>query len=305
MPAQQSNMCDDNQPWLAAYALGEADDEAALHAHLLVCPQCQRKLHEYRLVAGMLPYSAPEALPSPQLRERVIAAIERQAAELAPVGDTALATSAQPPVAEATAAAPPPPRALRRPARPRRARSFWAALALAGLAVALLAWNLTLQRELAQQQAQLAFHRQSWQTMIALLDNPSLRWYAVAGEPSAAAASGHFWAVPRGEVACLVAQNLPALREGQIYQVWLVRHGEQTSGGTFEAHGGNAWVIVRADEPLADYTAVLVTVEPSGGSTWPNGPHVMSGTLTAARVPGSADRQELLSLLGSAWPRSN
>ena len=84
MPAEQSNLCDDIQPWLAAYALGDAEEGAAARAHLAVCPRCQHDLREYQLVAGMLPYSAPEAVPRPELREQVIAAVKQQVAESTP-----------------------------------------------------------------------------------------------------------------------------------------------------------------------------------------------------------------------------
>jgi anti-sigma-K factor RskA len=296
MPAEQSNPCDDIQPWLAAYALGEADEEAASRAHLQACPRCQHDLHEYRLVAGMLPYAAPEAIPRPELREQLIASIKRQAAEAAPAGAPIPAN----PEPETVVVIGPPQAAPAPvlPSRPRRSRSFWAAFAFAALAVALMAWNVGLQGEIEQQQAQVALNRQNWQTMIGLLNDQSLRWYMVAG----GGARGHFWAVPQDQVACLIVQGLPALREGQVYQMWLVRDSGPSNGGTFEAHDGNAWALVRTDEPLAQYSGVFVTVEPAGGSPTPRGPQVVSGALSVAMVPGSADRQELLGLLGSVRP---
>src|SRR5689334_7753768 len=85
MPPEQSNLCDDIQPWLAAYALGDAEEgAAAARAHLALCPRCQHNLREYRLVAGILPFSAPEAMPQPELREQVIAAVRQQVADSAP-----------------------------------------------------------------------------------------------------------------------------------------------------------------------------------------------------------------------------
>ena len=100
-------------------------------------------------------------------------------------------------------------------------------------------------------------------------------------------------------MACLVAQGLPDLQADQVYQVWLVHGNEQASGGTFEVHNGKAWTFVRPDEPIAGYSEMFVTVEPSGGSSAPGGPRVMSGTLSGATatMAGLADRQELLGLL--------
>src|SRR5262245_31295148 len=78
--SQQSFQCDDVQPWLAAYALGEAGADPAMSVHLEACPACRSALHEYRQVAQAFLYSAPNAAPSPELRDRIIAAIASEAA---------------------------------------------------------------------------------------------------------------------------------------------------------------------------------------------------------------------------------
>jgi anti-sigma-K factor RskA len=234
----------------------------------------------------MLPYSAPEASPQPALREQLIAAVAREVDEAAPAPRPA-------PVARS---APAP--------RPRSRLSFWAALAFASLALALLSWNFSLQRQLNEQTAIVNLSRQNWQTMIVLLDDKQLARYAVAADPAPPSgqypAHGHFWASPQAQVACLVAQGLPDLSGDQVYQIWLVRGNEQSSGGTFEAHSGKGWTLVSVDEPIADYSAMFVTVEPAGGSAAPDGPRVMSATLTGAAATSWADRQELIGLLPRA-----
>jgi hypothetical protein len=284
MPAEQPNLCDELQPWLAAYALGDAEGGAAERAHLAVCPRCQHTFHEYQLVAGLLPYSAPAAAPRPELRDQLLAAVRQQVSDTAPAPQPA-----QPTVAAAA------------PIKPRRQRSFWAALSFAMLALALLGWNVSLRGELDQQTALVALSRQNWQTMIVLLDDTALAKYTVAADPPAApgqnAAHGHFWASPQAQVACLVAQGLPDLRADQVYQVWLVRGGEQTSGGTFEAHNGKAWAFVDPGQPITAYSELFITVESAGGNTWPGGPRVMSGSLSGATLASSADRQLLMGLL--------
>jgi hypothetical protein len=286
MPAEQSNLCDEIQPWLAAYALGDAEEgAAAARAHLAVCPSCQRDLREYRLVAGMLPYSASESTPRPALRDQLIAAVA-QAAEPSPSPRPAPHTT---PGVSAR--------------NPGRRRSFWATLALAGLVLALLVWNIALQRELESQTAIVAQSRQNWQTMIVLLDDAALARYALTADPAPPAgeypAHGHFWASPQEQVACLVVQGLPELPDDQVYQVWLVRGNQQSSGGTFEARNGKAWTFVDPDQPIAAYSELFVTIEPAGGSAAPAGARVLSGTLAGASTAGFADRQELLGLLRS------
>jgi len=288
MAAEQSNLCDDIQPWLAAYALGDAEEGAPARAHLAVCSRCQRDLHEYRLVAGLLPFSAPEAAPQPELRDQVIAAVKREVDQAAFASHPAQFTTPAAPAA----------------LRPKRPRSFWVALAFVALALALLGWNISLQGALNAQTAEVAESRRDWQTMIVLLDDTELAKYAVAADPAPPAgqpvAHGHFWASPQAQVACLVAQGLPDLPTNRVYQIWLVRGNEQSSGGTFQVHGGKAWTFVHADEPISNYSEMFVTIEPSAGNTWPGGPRVMSSSLTNATLAGATDRQELLGLLRRA-----
>jgi anti-sigma-K factor RskA len=284
MSLDPTDPCAELQPQIAAYALGETEAAAELLEHLAMCPACQRDLRAYVQVARMLPYEAPDVAPPPGLRARILSAVEESTA--------ATPAAASLPLSRSTS------RGKEQPTeQPQRRR--WPlplfrpvlGLALAAL-VALLGWNIALQRQLGAQADQITANRATWQTMIALLNDPAVRWYTVAGDT----AVGHFWAVPRGKVACLVVQGLPALKDDQVYQVWLVHSGEHTSGGVFEAHSGNGWVLIRLDEPLSNYEFVGVTIEPRGGSAAPTSPPVLQGQLAAAHLPTAADRQQLLSL---------
>jgi hypothetical protein len=195
------------------------------------------------------------------------------------------------------------------PRKPRRPRSFWAALAFAALALVMFGWNISLWGELGRQTAEVGQSRKDWQTMIVLLDDSALRWYAVAADPAPEAGQyashGRIWVTPQSQVACLVAQGLPDLPAGDVYQVWLVHDGEQISGGTFEAHSGKAWTFVESHEPMARYSEIFVTIEPAGGNTWPGGQRVMSGSFSAGTTAGVAERHELRDLLSGATRRED
>jgi hypothetical protein len=231
----------------------------------------------------MLPYDAPDVAPPPALRARILSAVEESGAAV--VGDVPIV----PPQAhEETPVA----------ARPQRRRwrlpSFQLAYGFALVAlIGLLAWNIALQRRLNTQSAQLTASRASWQTMIVLLNDSKVRWYPVTG----VGAAGHFWAAPQGEVGCLVVQGLPALKDDQVFQVWLVHNGQHVSGGVFEAREGNGWILIRAKESLSNYEVVGVTVEPRGGSVEPTSPPVLQGQLASAHMPTIADRQLLAELI--------
>jgi len=252
MAHQPTNICDDLQPRLAAYALGEQAADAELLTHLATCSDCQRDLRAYAQVARVLPYSTPEVAPSPELRTRILAA-----------------------------ATPPAPVPLAQPKRrlfqhPRWSWSTTAAFGLACAALLMLFWNLSLQSQLNKRMEQMAAGRENWQALSQLLNNPDVRSFTVAGD----AGQGRLWAAPQSDIACLVIDRLPPLAAGQVYQVWLMQDDTPVDVGTFDSQIEHAWLMIRADQPLARYQALGVTIEPRGGSPTPTGPVVLTGPLT-------------------------
>ncbi len=262
---EPSDFCQNIQPELAAYALGERTLDPVAQAHLAECPYCQKTLHAYAEVAQALPFDVPEVAPPPRLREHILAA-----------------------------AAPEKPAGL----RPLRTRyGLWPALAAAlATIIALLGWNLQLRNQIETQSTQLAFSRESWQTMVVLLNDPAIQRYTVTGDHS----RGQFWVPPGSQIACLVASDLPELAPNQVFQVWLVHGAERVSGGTFEARNGNGWVLVRANTPLDGYETLGVTIEPRGGSSSPGGPLILGSSLRNASMPTDLERQTILHLLADA-----
>ncbi|KRC64840.1 hypothetical protein ASE12_08695 [Aeromicrobium sp. Root236] len=65
------------------------------------------------------------------------------------------------------------------------------------------------------------------------------------------------------DAAVVVARDLPALADGKVYQVWLIKSAKAESQGTFSRSGE----MIMKDLASADQLAV--TVEPSGGSDKP------------------------------------
>ena len=116
---------------IAAHALHalDTDDEARVESHVADCPDCRARLRELEAVAGALAYAAPRVQPPPDLRSRVLAAVQ--------------------PVATAEPAAAPAPLRARRRTRwwPRLAMVATPALAAAALALGI--WNLSLRDQLS------------------------------------------------------------------------------------------------------------------------------------------------------------
>jgi Anti-sigma-K factor rskA, C-terminal len=307
MSYDPTDLCAEIQAQLAAYALGEAEAEDELLEHLAICPDCQRDLRAYVQVARMLPYDVSDVAPPPDLRARILAAVEESVhlgAEQPAQPAESVHPGAEPPAQLAARQIAPAPRLdtlLRLPWGRRLPVPRLAFALVVGVVVALLGWNISLQRQLSTQQAQIANARESWQTMIVLLNDPNVRWYDLTGDT----AKGHFWIAPRGKVGCLVVQGLPALMGDQVYQVWLRRGAERTSGGTFEARNGNGWVLVQISEPLANYNSLGVTIEPRGGSAAPTSPPILQGSVAEARAPTVADRQQTLRRVALNAPRGD
>jgi anti-sigma-K factor RskA len=74
----------------------------------------------------------------------------------------------------------------------------------------------------------------------------------------------------------LVAHNMPDLKTGRTYQLWLVTPTQKISAGTFEAKGGEAMVRATYALPADQLKMLAVTEEPAGGMPQPTGPMVMA-----------------------------
>jgi len=127
----------------ALYALSPEDEERVA-LHVAECDSCRRQLREAEALAASLAYAVPAAAPPPDLRERVLAAVE--------------------PVVEAAPAAPIP--APARPRQARRSRSWWPRISavavpvLAAAVVGLAIWNASLHSDLSGLHSQL-YHGQA------------------------------------------------------------------------------------------------------------------------------------------------
>jgi len=65
------------------------------------------------------------------------------------------------------------------------------------------------------------------------------------------------------DAAIVVANDLPALKDDKVYQVWMIKGSAPSSQGTFETSG----TMVMKD--MADADQLAITVEPAGGSKQP------------------------------------
>ena len=174
-----------------AYVLGalEPDEAHGYESHLSLCGACQEEVDDLRVAADALPASAPQLTPPPELKDRIMAIVEREAQLLRAAGP------------EADRPPQPAPAAARR-------RYPWADWSLrrvaVGFATALLVGVVA-------------------GSLIAGGDDaPQTRTVLAQAAPAGADVRLEV----RPEHSTLVAQNLPAPPEDRIYQVWIKRPGE-------------------------------------------------------------------------------
>jgi anti-sigma-K factor RskA len=237
----------DHAAWsdaLGAYVLGAlpADECVGFEAHLAACAACRDDVADLQSAADALPASVPPVAPPPELKGRIMAIVESEAALLAAAGERADRPERKPAPASEPARAP----------RRGRLRGWTLRPALAaGLAAALLLVG-------GLGGALVSSGGRDAQTVTASVD-------------PAQAPDAQVRLQVRDGTAMLVAERMPPPPRGRVYQVWLKRPGsdpEPTSALWTVRQDGSAEVAVPGS--LDDVEAVLVTSEPMGGSDVPS-----------------------------------
>jgi anti-sigma-K factor RskA len=111
------------------------------------------------------------------------------------------------------------------------------------------------------------------------LSNPTpLRVVALASTENAPGAIGSLVMSQNGEYGTLIVDKLDDLDTDHQYQLWLIKDGQRSSGGVFSVNpDGYASLVIYGPQPLNNYQAVGITIEPAGGSPQPTGMKVLGG----------------------------
>lgn len=229
--------CDEVRELLELYALGvlDRDEQIEVAGHLAGdCRHCIADLRKAVALNAAVLATVDEKAVSPALRRRVLSSINPSSSGVAPVS-----------------------------------RWIWAGLAAAGLAVA--TWRTreqgefiaTLQREARESRRD----AERLNAAMSFLRDPQTR-------PAGAASvtlqpRGSYFISPRGVL--LIASNLPQLRAGQTYEMWVIPKGQSPSpAGLFRPdNSGGAVHFVQRPVDLANAQALAITVEPESGSAAP------------------------------------
>ena len=231
---------------LPAYVLGSLDEDERLMVsdHLSGCPVCTAELAGYQTLADQLALATPAALPSPDLKRRLMARLPSPHSTRS--NQERLAWWQQ------------------RPDFARRAALTWGVISFL-LILVLGTSNLLL-----------------WQriTRLETVTRTGMQAIPLISTSLAPGAAGFVIIGADGQNGAFVVDALPTLEPNYEYQLWLLENEEKTSGAVFtvdeNGYGGGR---IRAPKNLHEYSGCDVSIEPAGGSAWPTGEHVLGGSL--------------------------
>jgi anti-sigma-K factor RskA len=245
--------CQDFEELLGAYVLDALTPEERKEAekHLEQCSECNQKLQELQSVVNLLPLTVPDVEPVVDLKARFFSQLERDAA-----------------VAGQPLRYPAPANITRRSRRSRKSR--WgialltaAAVLLLALSGSLIAWNLSLQRQIA----------------ITAQDTVHTISYQIQGTEAPGAINGELTCYAKQNFCTLVMHGLPQLEDNQIYQGWLLQGKQPTSVGLLNIQNGVATLIFQGTTAGFNTAAVSLEPGPSASKDAPRGKVVAAGSL--------------------------
>jgi anti-sigma-K factor RskA len=231
-----------------SYVLGALPEEERLEfeRYLMAHPDLQAEVEDLGTVAGLLAFSPREQEPPPELRHRIMATVEAEAAH------------------------------------PHTSRRSWLAglweavgvrdLALAAAAVlviGLFSWSMLLQGEVRDLQGRV-------QNLQSQPQGPQM--IALGGRGTKQGARAELVTL-EGDRAVLVAENMPPVPEGKTYQIWVIKGDTPQPSGLFEPRGNAIAAVV--ENPVEGADTVAVTVEPEGGSKKPTTDPMLVGKVKA------------------------
>src|SRR5918992_3167661 len=243
-----------------AYVLGALPEEerSSFEDYLAAHSERQAEIDELGAVAGLLAFSPQEQEPSPELRSRIMALVE---AEAAPRSDARRSVSAR--IGDYLSV---------------RALALGAA---ALLVIGLLSWNVLLQSQVEDLQGQVQDAQGQVEDLQAQVENardqrqqsPTVE---LEGSWADQGANAKVISIQENQV-ILVARNMPSVPEDQTCQIWVISDDEPKPSGLFQPDGNMTAAPITNSITKAD--VIAVTVEPAGGSKKPTSDPVLLANL--------------------------
>src|ERR687894_1990704 len=234
-----------------AYVLGALPEEerSSFEDYLAAHPERQAEIDELGAVAGLLAFSPQEQEPSPELRSRIMALVE---AEAAPRSDARRSVSAR--IGDYLSV---------------RALALGAA---ALLVIGLLSWNVLLQSQVEDLQGQV----QDAQGQVEDAQAQQSQTIKLEGSWAEQGATAEVASMEENEIV-LVARNMPSVPEDKTCQIWVIKGDVPEPSGLFQPDGNGTATPITNSITKAD--VIAVTVEPAGGSEQPTSDPVLLAEL--------------------------
>jgi anti-sigma-K factor RskA len=256
---------DEASELLGAYALDavDGDEHTELEAHLETCPRCRAELDGLREVAAAMGNSV-EPVPDGLWSQIALRLPERQ--------DEAEAPPMPPltPEVRSPFRAPSP-----APAPTRRRRTMVGAIGAIAVGAAAVAAVLGIglvradNRVTTLQSAQSA----TSSAVTAALGAPGHR--VVTLDSSTHTGQAKAVVLPSGQ-GYVISSTLPSLDKGRTYQLWAIEGNQPVSLGLLGGSPGQAaFTMAGSTHP----SHLSITAEPAGGSVFPTGPIIATGTV--------------------------
>lgn len=274
----EDGRCAQVEALIPAYSVGATDpDEAAMiQASLAQCPSAVTQMAKYAQLTERLLYTAPLQQAPARLESRLLAAIT-QDAERQSIQPTQQPSSFAAQRLGTTGAS----RWSR--FKPTFGLNFGAILQLTTTAAAfgLLVFNVYLLRDnlqLRNTQAKLIAEQGRQKSAIILLSADDKQEIVLpAAQENSLARADVLWNTELG-IAIVYVRAFPTLPPDKVYQLWLVKNDQRSSGGLFSVDEKGAGVLVLPlSAPLESYDRMGITPEPAGGSPGPTGKAVVRG----------------------------
>lgn len=145
----------------------------------------------------------------------------------------------------------------------------WPSLVAAVAAVLAVGWGFTMQSQLSAQQASLAQLSRRYDTIVDVLAAPNMQMREMNYPADMFGTTGRIY-IDKDSGNGMIMHALPALREGEAYQLWFNSAGQRISGGVLRTNpDGSGYTIIRTPGPPTSFESVIITREPAGGSQQP------------------------------------
>jgi hypothetical protein len=264
MAGSTSMTCDEFLDLAAGVALNAADaeDVQRVEEHADACPTCRASLDDFRAVAAGLGTLVPQLEPPAAVRERVLAAVQREPR----------------PLAFARRLVP------RSGGRRLRLSAAWVvAAASLVVAIASLAWVAILQvqiTDLREDSVAASERAARIDRVVSVLASDRLAIKPLQPAATTVGSSGYVFLDPKSGTGMLMCHDLPPVEQGHAYQVWFVRGNDRISAGMlWPDRSGDGYTMIQVPADVQSFDSIGLTDEPGNGSAWPTTPRVIGAAI--------------------------